>query len=211
MDRKRALWPSSAGSRIERTGRRARRCKREEAVVERSDGDGAYVALLRAVNVGGHAKISMESLRSVFSRLGFGEVRTVIQSGNVVFTSDEPPEVDEIERAIERRSGLAVAVLLRTSREFREVCSTVPFDAVEPDSVHIGFLRDRVERDLLESIDAARFAPERAVALGREVYFSLPEGMGRAKLPQAVERKLARPMTIRNRSSVDRLNALLHH
>ena len=174
-----------------------------------SDGVGAYVALLRGVNVGGRRKLSMESLRDVFYVLGFDAVRTVVQSGNVLFTSAEPPDAEAIERAIERTCGLAATVLLRTAEQFRNVVETVPFDSIELATVHVGFLRDRAKADLLDAIDAARFAPERVILRGTEVYFSLPDGMGRAKLPPAVDRKLTTPMTVRNWNSVNRLCALL--
>lgn len=177
----------------------------EAAVEHRSNAERHYVALLRGVNVGGHKKISMEDLRNLFSDLGFHEVRTVIQSGNVLFTSSALPDASAIARAIEHRCKLTVAVVLRTAEELRATVVAVPFAASQLERVHVGFLADRVEADLLESIDVSRFAPELVELRAHEAYFYLPAGMGQAKLPLALDRKLPTPMTLRNWRSVNRL------
>jgi len=155
----------------------------------------AYVALLRGINVGGNRMIKMADLRKVFTAADADDVATYIQSGNVVFTHaarSEPTLVAELERRIEKAAGFPVPVVLRTAGQLARVIEDSPFPDADADHLHVAFLAAR-PRASAPTIDARAFAPERCVAVGRELFLYLPHGMGRSKLAAAV---LAKPNAI---------------
>ena len=162
------------------------------------------VALLRGVNVGGRNLLPMPELRAAVEALGAREVSTYIQSGNVVFRPARPLAAAELEAAIRSRFGLEAAVVLRTASELERVLAANPFPAADPRTIHVGFLladpAPAVRRLELES-----FAPERAALIGRELYLELPAGMGRARLPAHLGRRLGAAITYRNWATVTRL------
>lgn len=160
-----------------------------------------HVALLRGVNVGGHAKVPMVELRAVLEQLGFGDVRTYIQSGNVVFTSASEPSAAAIERALADAFGLDIAVMLRTAPDLAAIVAANPYP--ETAKVHVAFLATPVSAQV--DLDRDRHPPETFSLAGREVYFHLPNGMGRAKAPDYVSRQLKVPMTVRKWKTVTTL------
>lgn len=164
-----------------------------------------YVALLRGVNVGGKRKVSMATLRSIVESLGHTDVQTYIQSGNVVFKGGAGVTARELERAIERKLGLDVTVMLRTRADLTRVVKQNPFSAVDLSGVHVGFLTEKPKPAAVAALDAEQFAPDRFVVKGREVYLHLPNGMGRSKLPAYLDRQLKVPATVRNWNSVLKL------
>jgi uncharacterized protein (DUF1697 family) len=162
---------------------------------------GVHVALLRGINVGGRTKVPMADLRSVMEDLGFGDVRTYIQSGNVVFSSTKSPSATAIERALEGAFGLEIAVMLRSASEMAGVVAANPFR--DTSKVHVAFLAKAPPATV--SLDPDRHRPETFSLAGTEVYFHLPDGMGRAKAPDYVSRQLKIPMTVRNWKTVSML------
>jgi uncharacterized protein (DUF1697 family) len=148
-----------------------------------------YVALLRGINVGGSGKLPMADLRDVFSDAGGSEVQTYIQSGNVVFrhraASGDRLQVD-LEHAIEAATGLEVPVVVRTRDELASVVEANPYEGVEPTKLHVAFLTADPAPGSIDRVDLERFLPEECVPVGREIYLHLPNGMGRAKLPNAL-------------------------
>ena len=141
-----------------------------------------YVALLRAVNVGGRGLLAMKDLQALCSELGLGNVRTYIQSGNVVFDSDRPEAALKrmLEAAITNRLGRAVQVLIRTSVELKAVVEANPFPDAQADQVGVIFLPKPVRStELAEIVIQGR---EEVQAVGREVFVHYPDGMGRSKL-----------------------------
>jgi uncharacterized protein (DUF1697 family) len=164
-----------------------------------------YIGLLRGVNVGGHAKLSMTKLRELIESLGHTEVQTLVQSGNVVFSSERKVTSGSIEAALERELGLTVPVLLRTPAELQRVLAGNPFPGADPSSLHVGFMSRTPPANAVRELDSARFAPEEVAVKGLELYFHLPNGMGRAKLPSYVDRRLGVPTTVRNWKTVTRL------
>src|SRR5215211_1594331 len=98
-----------------------------------------YAAFLRGINVGGHRKIKMTDLARIFSEMGFTDVRTVIASGNVVFSSDEANETEltkKIERALEQELGYPIDVMLRGVAWLQELIERDPFASVTGDEGH---------------------------------------------------------------------------
>lgn len=164
-----------------------------------------YVALLRGVNVGGNRKVAMSDLRQVFESQGFADVSTYIQSGNVLFTADGRVSRLSLEAAIADRFGIDVDVTVRTSTDLHRIVAENPFAASEPKLVHVGFMATTPKPTLLQRLDLSSFAPETAEVRGSEIYFYLPNGMGRTKLPAYVGRRLKVPTTIRNWNTTTKL------
>ncbi|MFE7777166.1 DUF1697 domain-containing protein [Streptomyces sp. NPDC057445] len=173
----------------------------------------AYALLLRGINVGGHRKVPMADLRAVLAELGHGDVRTYLQSGNAAFTSamrDEARIAADIGRAVERRFGFAVDLLVRGGPYLRAVVEDCPFPAagLEGKQLHVTYLSDNVDPGRLASIDAKAFLPEEFRPGDRALYLYAPDGLGRSKLAAV----LARPAlyegivaTSRNWNTVVRL------
>jgi len=167
------------------------------------------IALLRGINVGGQHKVAMADLRALFADAGGEDVTTYIQSGNVVFThpagSSDKLGVD-LERRIEAHTGFAVAVVLRTARQWAAVVRDNPFPGRET-HLHVTFLSSDPHAGALDSVDAAAFAPEEFELVGRQLYLHLPNGMARTKLPKALD-VFSTPVTTRNWRTVLKLAEL---
>jgi len=105
---------------------------------------GVWVALLRGVNVSGAGKLPMAEFRDMLSAMGFGKVRTYIQSGNAVFESDRTAADLElaIRDAVAARFGFAPETFVRTVEEIAAALTDHPFSGVEPKLVHVSFLRE---------------------------------------------------------------------
>jgi uncharacterized protein (DUF1697 family) len=166
-----------------------------------------YIALLRGINVGGNTKVSMSALKRALEDHGADDVKTYIQSGNVVFTHRERSE-PKLEKALTKVvadfSGFDVAVMLRTPAQLRAVVDRNPYPQASGTTLHVLFCSADVDKAALKKLDLERFAPEEATAVGREIYLHLPNGMGRAKLPVALA-KLKLPTTARNWNTVTKL------
>ena len=151
---------------------------------------GTYVALLRGINVGGNNMLPMRELVATFEGAGCARVRHYIQSGNVVFDAPAPlaARVPGLVRtAIEKRAGLRVPVVLRTSAELAKVASGNPFLAQKPDAkaLHVLFLADVPGKEECAALDPERSPPDRFLVRGREVYLLCPHGVGKSKLTNA--------------------------
>jgi uncharacterized protein (DUF1697 family) len=167
-----------------------------------------YVALLRGVNVGGKARVAMAELRALFEELGFKEIHTFIQSGNVVFSSRSKPTPGALESAIDARFEITTTVVVRSASELDRVVSNGPFPGSDTAHLHVGFMTKAPPDDELAKLDVQRFAPEQVVVIGAEAYLLLPLGMGRSKLASYLDRRLRVPMTVRTWNTVNSLLAL---
>ncbi len=160
-----------------------------------------YVALLRAVNVGGTGKIPMKELKAMCEEAGFEDVATYIASGNVVLRSDDGAEkVKEIlELRLADYAGKKVDVFVRTAREMRDLVEVNPFPDEPGNRVAVLFLDRRPPKDL-DSL-ATGVGDERFTAAAREIFVHYPEGMGVSKL------KFGRDLvsTARNMNTVAKL------
>ena len=170
-----------------------------------------YVALLRGINVGGKHIVPMKQLVEVFTEAKCGNVRTYIQSGNVVFTA--PPKVAKglparLSRKIEERFGFSVPVVLRNRVELAKAASNNPFlkAGLPQPALHIYFLADLPAADAVKTLDPQRSAPDAFHVSGREIYLHMPNGMGRTKLTCAYfDSRLSTIATARNWATVLRL------
>lgn len=141
-----------------------------------------HIALLRAINVGGTGKLPMTELRALCEGLGFANVRTYIQSGNVVFESrlSSRRAKAELEDALEARLGKRHAAVLRSAEELAAVESRNPFPEAEPKQLLVVFLDAPPPRDALAAVKIP--GRERLHLDGREVFIHFPDGMGASKL-----------------------------
>ena len=163
------------------------------------------IALLRAVNVGGTGKIAMTDLRSFFSELGFGDVRSLLQTGNIVFDSDARAGA-ELETFLEEeargRLGLDTSFLIRTPGEWEAAIKANPFtEATRDNPAHllVMALKDAPDTAAVKALEAAISGQERIHASGRQLYIDYRDGIGRSKLTNVlIERKLGTRGTARN-------------
>jgi uncharacterized protein (DUF1697 family) len=141
-----------------------------------------YIALLRAVNVGGTGKLPMADLRAMCSGAGFLRIETYIASGNVIFESDTWPS--DVKAALEARllayAGKPVGVLVRTAPEMAAVLAANPFTAADPKYTYAIFLDDRPPADALDYVTGQTVEE---IRLGeREIFVHYRSGMGNSKL-----------------------------
>jgi uncharacterized protein (DUF1697 family) len=169
----------------------------------------AMAAFLRGINVGGHRPVAMGDLRAVFNGLGLGNVRTLLQSGNVVFTTaDSASRLRPIiEATCAEQLGHDISVVLRTEPEMKKVVAANPFTqaASEPAKVHVVFLADKPTAAAVAKLDKQRVAPEEWVLVGRDVYVWYPDGAGRSKL----RLEFGTPATARNWNTVTKVLAAM--
>lgn len=159
-----------------------------------------FVALIRAVNVGGTGKLPMKDLLEICEKAGFENARTYIQSGNVVFDcgATEKSVRTRLEKDLTSKVGKAVDVFVRTATELQAVLRANPFPGKDGAKVGILFQADKVDKSVLKEIVAPG---GEAVRIGRrEIYVYYPRGMGRSniKLPKV-------PGTMRNVNTVAKL------
>ena len=174
-----------------------------------------YVALLRGINVGGKNKLPMQDLIQIFSAAGCHDVRTYIQSGNVLFDMDAglaPHLPNMVTARIQERFGYRVPLVLRTTSEIQGVIVHNPFvDAGSAeDMLHVLFLADQPSAESVAALDPDRSPPDAFIVQDREIYLRLPNGAARTKLTNAYfDAKLATISTGRNWRTVITLLALM--
>ncbi len=166
-----------------------------------------YAALLRGVNVGGRAVVEMADLRAVFVALGLADVETVIQSGNLVFGAKRAPVASRLEAALAEGLGRNFTVVVRSGGELASVVSDNPYPKAAPSTLHVGFAPSSLEHaaSLVEGLGSLE--TETIRTHGADLYLHLPNGMGKAKLPGALDRRLGVPVTYRNWNTVTKLAA----
>jgi uncharacterized protein (DUF1697 family) len=165
-----------------------------------------FVALLRAVNVGGTGTLAMSDLKSICEDLGFSDVRTYIQSGNVVFGCawTEARVRAALEAALAAKMKRPIDVLVRSAAEMAAVLKHNPFPSAEGNRVYVFFLDESPKKAVFAAIKIP--GGEELRLVGREIYVHYPDGMGRSKL------KLSSlgVATARNINTVARLVAMTH-
>lgn len=169
----------------------------------------AAISLLRAVNLGSRNRMNMGDLRAVYDALGFTSVKTYLQSGNVVFDTNQrngPALVRRIEDAIEQAFGFRPDVINRSLPEMRDVVARNPFPGREASKLLVTFLADDPGEAARAIVRAIPVAPEELHASGRELYIYYPNGQGRSKFPAAaVGKALGVKGTARNWNTVTAL------
>jgi uncharacterized protein (DUF1697 family) len=172
-----------------------------------------YVGLLRAVNVG-KRQVSMAKLRDLVEGLGYTEVQTVLQSGNVVFDAPRTKAVDleaSLSSAIEAEFGFPVPVLIRTAKQLDAVIDANPFPEAlksEPRFLHVAFASVAVPASAYDDVDRSRFAPDDFVLGRNELYLWYANGSGRSKMDLNVKGVRHIDFTARNWNTVVKLRDL---
>lgn len=168
-----------------------------------------YIALLRGINVGGKHILKMADLRTLLTDLGFANVQTYIQSGNVVFQSDNIPNAEAIQNAIDAHAGFTPQIMILTTEALQHAAQENPYPTDDPKAVHLYFLESTPsapDTDLLDNLKA----DSEAYQLGEGVfYLYAPEGIGRSKLVEKVEKALGVNATARNWRTVSQLLGML--
>ncbi|WP_313815654.1 DUF1697 domain-containing protein [Citricoccus sp.] len=183
-----------------------------------------HVGLLRGINVGGHNRLAMSDLREIVRGLGFSDVVTYIQSGNVVFSCDETEGTKlstKLEQAIADRSDVRTGVVVLSRPHLRSVVADNPYPReTNPKFLHVVFHRDQISPDTAETVAAAvqrardKGSRDDATVIGNFLYLHTPDGLGRSVLAAELSRPPAATATdvvntMRNWATVTRLMALL--
>ena len=174
-----------------------------------------YIALLRAINVGGTKPVAMSELRDLLTGLGFAFARSLLQTGNLVFQGDGRTSA-ELERLLEteaaKRLDLNTDFVVRTAHEWKTVVARNPFpDEAKRDPGHlvVMVLKDPVDAKDVKALRMAITGPEVVHAEGKHVYITYPAGIGRSRLTNGlIEKKLSTRGTARNWNTVLKLAAL---
>ena len=173
-----------------------------------------FVALLRAVNVGGTGIIRMSDLKTTCEGVGFRDVTTLLQSGNVVFRApgSDRTVAKRLAEAIEASHGFRPVVIVRTAEEIAETMSGNPFKAEEksdPSHLIVAFPEGKPTTGAAERMAAIKVAQERLHLGARDLYVHYAGGQGTSKVTNPVlERALGTPVTARNWNTVGKLLAL---
>ncbi len=184
-----------------------------------------YVALLRGINVGGRNKVAMADLKRVLDALGHTDVRTYVNSGNLVFEASGRASATEgdrlagaIEQAISSELGVSPAVLVRSAAELATTAGANPYqDESDPKKVHVVFLAgpptaaEQAVAKAAEREAADKGSRDELTIIKRAVYLHTPDGFGRSVLAELLSRRKSSPAatgTARNWSTVTKLLAM---
>jgi uncharacterized protein (DUF1697 family) len=170
--------------------------------------------MLRGINLGKNKRIKMDDLKELYKSLGFKDVKTYIQSGNIIFMSENPDPLDisnKIEVKIKEVIDFDVPVIIRTKEEFKRVLEDNPFKKMNDKQLYVTFLSEIPSKNLIEHIKM-NLAHENQVNSDKfsislkEIYLYLPDGYGNTKLNNNFfEKKLKVSSTTRNWNTVNKL------
>jgi uncharacterized protein (DUF1697 family) len=167
------------------------------------------IALLRGINLASHNRVPMPQLREHLAELGYGEVRTVVQSGNLVLESSASAKqlAADLQQAIAARFGVDTPVVLRTDAQLRKVVDDNPFPdaAADPKRYQVTFLESACPAAAAQTLRDADVAPERLHVAGREIYVWHVNGIQKSPAAKLLERTLGRVGTARNWNTVLKL------
>lgn len=167
------------------------------------------IALLRGVNVGGRNKLPMKELRALLEKTGCENVRTYIQSGNIVFSGRATGDV--IGAAIEKKFGFRPAVMVMTLAAFKKAAANCPFKAqadAAPKNVHLYFLQKAPPENAVADLNVVKAASEDFALEGRVMYLLTPDGLMSSKIAEKTDRILKANATARNWNTVRAILAL---
>ena len=175
----------------------------------------AFIALLRAVNVGGRS-LAMAELRTTFAKLGFADAKTLLQSGNVVFTSDKRSAA-ELEKLLEagtdKHHKMQVDYMVRSAKEWADIVAANPFPneaKADPGRLVVLALKAAPKAGAEQALQAAIKGRETVRVSGKNAYLYYPDGQGESKLTSAViEKHLGHRGTARNWNTTLKLLALV--
>jgi uncharacterized protein (DUF1697 family) len=171
-----------------------------------------YISILRGINVGGNRKILMADLKSMYEDLGFSDVTTYIQSGNVIFNTSitNPAKLEEIiKNSIAKNFGFDVPVIIRSIEEMQQVISENPFlnnADFDPKKLYVTFLSEPIDMVHENNIIPQDYLPDQFKILGQHIYVYYAEKISSSKLIQSLfEKQYKVTATTRNWNSVNKL------
>lgn len=172
-----------------------------------------FISILRGINVSGQKKILMADLKSLYENLKFKDVKTYIQSGNVVFKSDEKlSDIDlaqKIEITIDKKYNFDVPVIIRSKEELGKIILANPFlkeNNIDVKKLHVTFLSQIPATKSVESMEEINYSPDQFIIKGKEIYLYIPGSYGETKLSNNFfEKKLKLSSTTRNWNTVNKL------
>ncbi len=174
-----------------------------------------HISMLRGINVSGQKKIKMAALKTLYEDLGFENVETYIQSGNVVFQSNKISSASlstKIAGAIEEQYGFTVPITIRMREEFKKLIISNPFLArknIDPSKLYVTFLESKPKEVQLASIEAVDSKGDEYSVSGNEIYIYCPGGYGKTKLSNNFfESKLKQSATTRNWRTINMLHEM---
>ena len=173
---------------------------------------GRYAALLRGVNLGRAKKVAMSDLRAALERAGYRDFRTLLNSGNVVFSAGVAGTqtiAAHVEKTILSELGVSTRVTVLAANELAEVMQENPLleYADNPSRLHVAFFRDPSAGTRLQALAAERWEPD-ILAVGRRAgYMWVPNGMSNSTLPLAVDKLLRDDVTVRTWGTVTKIRA----
>jgi uncharacterized protein (DUF1697 family) len=174
-----------------------------------------YISLLRGINVGAHKRIKMDQLRASFEKLGLEQVKTYIQSGNVIFKTTKAPPArlsKQIEDRLLSDFGFPVSVVSRTADEMAKAIDGNPFvkkHGIDLQTLHVMFLSDAPGAPALQKLAALTAAPDQSCCLSKEIYLYLPNGTAESSLMKnQLDRILSVVTTTRNWRTVNALHKM---
>ncbi len=174
-----------------------------------------FVALLRGINVGGHNLVAMSDLRDLLGDLGFVSAKPLLQSGNLVFTSDRGTGAGlerRLEKETAKRLSVSVDYVVRSAEEWEKIVARNPFPKQandDPSHLLVMFLKTAPPVERVDALRASIRGPEVLRSDGKQLYVVYPDGVGRSKLTGTlIERKLGSRGTARNWNTVLKLAAL---
>ncbi|HEX9565656.1 MAG TPA: DUF1697 domain-containing protein [Gemmatimonadaceae bacterium] len=173
-----------------------------------------WIGLLRGINVGKAKRVAMADLRASMESLGYGDVRTLLASGNVVFTSGRAlprDATDRMEQALVRATGVSSRFTVLSADELRQIVEANPLakQATDPSRMFVGFLQAASDTTRLASIGSVKTWTPDALAIGkRAVYVWCPNGQMESKLFEAIGKALGDRVTVRNWGTTTKLLGL---
>ena len=176
---------------------------------------GKFIALLRGINVGGHSKVPMARLRPLCETLGWKDVATYIQSGNVAFEASGSAQALEtrLEKALESEFGFTPAVIVRSAAQWKALAGANPFPEEareEPNRLLVGLSKLEPKAGAAEALQERAAAGERVRQAGDALWFHYPKGVGTSKLtPALIDRLAGSPLTARNWRTFLKLQEML--
>ena len=173
------------------------------------------IAMLRGINVGGHKRVKMDKLRAGCQSLGFEDVKTYIQSGNIVFRAAKMPDTalaTKLRDCITRDFGFSADVITRTGEEMGRVIDCNPLlkeKGVDESKLHVVFLAQKPSPASLKKLQELTLAPDRVRNLDLEIYFYFPNGVSGSSLwKHPLDKVLTVTGTMRNWNTVNKLHEM---
>lgn len=170
------------------------------------------ISFLRGINVGGHSIIKMDQLRKLYLSLKLSDPQTYVQSGNVIFQTEERDLKRvgaQIQSAIQKQFGCCPAVILRSRAQLRAVVARNPFFGrpnIDPAKLLVSFLAGKPAANAQTALSSIAIGPEELHLIGHELYIYFPDGAGKSKLPWSrLDKLLQTTGTARNWNSVNKI------